>query len=63
MWTTLLDQLLQGLIRIGHLQLYLPDGAMRAYGDRSEAPVVLRLLEEDLPRKLVLSPDLAAGEA
>ncbi|WP_412505163.1 class I SAM-dependent methyltransferase [Roseovarius sp. SYSU LYC5161] len=66
MWTKALDALLSHLIREGTLTVAFPDGTVRSYGDNGTAraqSVALTLHEPALPRRIVLSPDLAVGEA
>ncbi|MDR9392884.1 MAG: cyclopropane-fatty-acyl-phospholipid synthase family protein [Roseovarius sp.] len=66
MWTKALDALLSHLIREGTLTVAFPDGTVRSYGDNGNAraqSVALTLHEPALPRRIVLSPDLAVGEA
>lgn len=62
MWTGLLDRMLSNLIGSGTLTLTLPDGTSLRHGDGGPPEVTVRLHEADLPRKLVLHPDLALGE-
>ncbi len=63
MWISLLDQMLHRLIRTGRLILYLPDGTQRRYGQPDAPAVTLRLHDPALPRRIVINPDLAVGEA
>ncbi|SMX31784.1 SAM-dependent methyltransferase [Actibacterium lipolyticum] len=60
MWDRLLDEMLSRLIRKGGLTLTLADGTTRAYGDGG---VHVRLHTADLPRRILLGPDMALGEA
>lgn len=62
MWDGLLDRMLAGLIREGTLDLTMPDGRRRRYGAGGGPEVAVRLTDPALPRRLVLSPDLALGE-
>ncbi len=64
MWTMALDRLLRHLIRSGELSVQYPDGQTRRYGNPdSGAQVAIALNDPNLPRKIVLSPDMAVGEA
>ncbi|SPH24945.1 Cyclopropane-fatty-acyl-phospholipid synthase [Defluviimonas aquaemixtae] len=63
MWTKFLDQFLAQFLRHGTLDVVLPDGQTRSYGDGSQPRMAVHLHDADLPRKLVLRPDLALGEA
>ena len=64
MWTHALDRLLTHLMRQGELTVTFPDGNTRRYGDAAKGrAIAITLLDETLPRKIVLSPDMAVGEA
>ena len=64
MWTRVLDTFLAHMIQRGELTVTLADGQTRRYGDASLGPsVAIAFHDEALPRKIVMSPDLAAGEA
>ncbi len=62
MWIGILDRMLERLLRKGEVRVTYPDGTTRRYGDGSGHRVALRLIDPDLPRKLVLHPDMALGE-
>ncbi len=63
MWNTALDHLLRHLIRQGALQVRFPDGTVRRYGDPEQGDsVAITLHDSSLPRRIVLSPDMAVGE-
>lgn len=62
MWSRLLKLRLDRLIRRGTLIVMLPGQGMMRFG--SGAPEVrVRVVDADLPRKLLLNPELALGEA
>lgn len=63
MWERILDRLLRDLIRDGSLTVHFPGGAARTYGDGPGPSVTAHLHDPGLPRRLVLGPDLALGEA
>ncbi|MDQ2090117.1 SAM-dependent methyltransferase [Marimonas arenosa] len=63
MWTTALDRLLTHLMRTGDFSLTYPDGSTRRCGDGRGPSVAVRLTDPALPRKIVLNPELAVGEA
>ncbi|WP_126974540.1 SAM-dependent methyltransferase [Frigidibacter oleivorans] len=63
MWPSLLDQFLSRFLQIGSLRLSMPDGTLHRYGDGTAPEVAVALTDPDLPRRLVLSPDLTLGEA
>jgi len=62
MWNGLLHRFLTALIRYGSLSVTYPDGVKRSYGDGSGPPVHVVLHGPDIVRRLLLNPDLAAGE-
>jgi len=63
MWDRLFDAMLRAMIREGHLSVQMPDGTCRTYGDTRADPVEVRLHDPALPRNILLSRDLAVGEA
>jgi cyclopropane-fatty-acyl-phospholipid synthase len=63
MWIGLLDGMLRRLLRHGQMVIRFPDGSLHRYGDGTGTEVALRFDDPDLPRKLLLHPDLAVGEA
>ena len=63
MWTTTLDRFLRHLFQNGDLKLVFPDGMTRRYGNGSGQTVTVTLHDSTLPRRIVLSPDMAVGEA
>ncbi len=63
MWSKALDRMLTHLFRKGELHITYPDGATRRYGDGTTPSVALTLHDDTLPRRIILSPDLAVGEA
>ena len=62
MWMKALDGLLTHLFKRGRMRVTFPDGTTRSYGpgDGPESAVVLH--DPNLPRRIVLSPDMAIGE-
>ncbi len=62
MWSRWLDRILRQFVRHGTLHLALPDGTQRDYGT-GRPEVRLRLCDPALPRRLILNPQLAVGEA
>ena len=62
MWDKLLDRMMTRLIRRGTLELTYPDGVMRRYGDGTDVPIRIQITDPALPKKCVLSPELAVGE-
>ncbi|MEM9256542.1 MAG: cyclopropane-fatty-acyl-phospholipid synthase family protein [Pseudomonadota bacterium] len=63
MWDRMLDALLSHLFQSGQLHLTFPNGQTRCYGDGAGPQVRVTLHDDALPRKLILSPELATGEA
>lgn len=62
MWNKLLDQMLRQVVRHGAMRLTYPDGTVRTYGDAAAEPVRVSLNTPDMPRRLILNPDLGSGE-
>ena len=61
-WENWLDRILRDLVRLGTLRTTYPSGRTESYG--TGAPVVPITLDDPaLPRRLILNPDLALGEA
>jgi cyclopropane-fatty-acyl-phospholipid synthase len=58
----LLDLLLRRLVRAGDLILIDSQGVARRYGDGAGPPVVVRIADKRLERRLLLDPHLALGE-
>ncbi|MHC0053411.1 class I SAM-dependent methyltransferase [Actibacterium sp. D379-3] len=63
MWDRLLDITLTRLIRVGGMKVELPDGRWRRYGPADPPDVTVHIRDPDLPRKILLHPDLAVGES
>jgi cyclopropane-fatty-acyl-phospholipid synthase len=63
MLTALLDQFLRQLIVAGSLEVTFADGRHRTYGDGAGPALSVATTDPDLPRKLILNPPLALGEA
>ncbi len=62
MWTALLDRMLDRLFRTGTITIDIPGRGIRRYGDGTGDPVAVTIHDPDLARRLVLNPELAAGE-
>ena len=62
MWDSLFEQAVRRIIRRGTLVIEFPDGTTRRYGDGSGEPVVVRMKDRDLMRRIVLNADLGVGE-
>ncbi len=63
MWNKILEQMLAHLFRQGTLTVHLPNGQEITAGDNSTPQVTVRLHDSALPRRLILNPELAMGEA
>lgn len=65
MWEGLMLGLMRKAVTEGRLTLTMPDGRTHVFGPGGgDAPqVAVRITDPDLPRRLVLNPDLALGEA
>ena len=63
MWNSLFAKMVSTLVRTGSLTLHMPDGSIMTLGDTSEPKVTVHLPDRDLPRKLLINPELAMGEA
>ncbi|MBL9058961.1 MAG: class I SAM-dependent methyltransferase [Mangrovicoccus sp.] len=63
MWTSLLDRLLRGMVQHGTLTVAYPDGRLARHGGGDGPRVAIRLSDPSLPRRLLVSPELALGEA
>lgn len=62
LWVSQLDGLLRGLIRTGTLEIVWPDGSESRYGKDGPA-VRIAIHDKATPRRLLLRPELAIGEA
>ena len=63
MWNKVLDTFLTHLFRSGELTVTFPNGTTKSYGDGDGLNVAVTLHDKDLPRKLIISPEMAVGEA
>ena len=62
MWVRIFDKFLRHLIRDGDLKITFADGHVRRYGNGTGPGVAVTLHDPTLPRRIVLSPDMAVGE-
>jgi cyclopropane-fatty-acyl-phospholipid synthase len=62
MWTKALDGLLTHLFKRGRLRVTYPDGQIRAYGPGDGPEAAVTLHDPTLPRRIVISPEMAIGE-
>ncbi|WP_421997441.1 class I SAM-dependent methyltransferase [Roseovarius confluentis] len=63
MWTKILDVFVTHLFRKGDFSLTYPDGTTRRYGNGGTPSAAITLHDPALPRKIIMSPELAVGEA
>ena len=63
MWDRVFDGMLRPFITQGALDLTYPDGTTRRYGPGKGADVHVTLTDPALPRRLVMSTEMALGEA
>lgn len=63
MWQSLLDRLLTKIVHEGEISVTWPDGRTTTYGGGNGPSSAVTLHDKALPRKLVVSGDLAMGEA
>ena len=63
MWTKALDAFLSHLFQKGEFVLTYPNGETKRYGDGDGHRAAVTLHTEDLPRRIIMSPELATGEA
>lgn len=63
MFEALLERLIVKLVKTGNLSVSLPSGKTIQSGDPSAREVSIALHDPALPRKLILNPELALGEA
>ncbi|MEX1234951.1 MAG: cyclopropane-fatty-acyl-phospholipid synthase family protein [Roseovarius sp.] len=64
MWSSALDRFLKGFVRQGHLSVTYPSGRVHVYrGDAPGPDISVALKDFALVRHLVLSPEMAVGEA
>ncbi|MDG3041943.1 cyclopropane-fatty-acyl-phospholipid synthase [Roseicyclus marinus] len=63
MWDRVLDRMLRQFFVTGALDMIYPDGTCRRYGPGQGPALRLTLTDPALPRRLVLSTELALGEA
>ncbi len=62
MWERLLDRFMQGLVREGELQVTLPSGATRRYGNGQGLSAAVSIHDNAQVRQLIQRPELALGE-
>lgn len=63
MWVRILDWFLSQLIQEGSLNVSFPNGEEKKYGEPSDRSISIQLNDTPLPRRILLNPELAIGEA
>ncbi len=63
MWKSLADKALPRLIRQGAIEIIFADGTKAHYGARGAEAVRITITDPDFPRRVIMTPDLAVGEA
>ena len=63
MWYTIFLRMIRSIMRDGALKITMPDGRTETFGNDAGKPVAVTLTDPALPRKFVLNPELAVGEA
>ncbi len=63
MWYTIFLRMIRSIMRDGALKITMPDGRTKTFGNDAGKPVAVTLTDPALPRKFVLNPELAVGEA
>ncbi len=58
-----LDWMLKSILQDGSLRVVMPDGDVRQYGDRTGAPITVRIHDRATVRQLALNAEMAVGEA
>ncbi len=64
MWEKLFFNFVGQVVQVGQLTIVLANGTTRSFGDGVGGPsITITLKDPDLPRKMVMNPDMAMGEA
>ncbi len=63
MWETLFDRMCRTILRAGNVRVTMPSGRTETYGDGADAVLEVRIHDAATLRRLVLNPELAAGES
>jgi len=62
MWRSLFARMLETVVRSGTLAVHLPGGEVLHAGDGTGTPVILRITDEGMIKRLVVNTELALGE-
>ncbi|MEL7025664.1 MAG: cyclopropane-fatty-acyl-phospholipid synthase family protein [Pseudomonadota bacterium] len=63
MWERLFEAAVSQLVRIGSLEVSMPDGSIRHFGEGNGPEVTIDIEDRDTLRRIVLNPELGVGEA
>ena len=63
MWEKLFDHMMRTIVRSGTMRVTYPSGARILYGDGSGTEVAIAITDTATLRKILINPDLGAGEA
>eukprot|EP01023_Acetabularia_acetabulum_P066516 TRINITY_DN8995_c0_g2_i1.p5 TRINITY_DN8995_c0_g2~~TRINITY_DN8995_c0_g2_i1.p5 ORF type:complete len:126 (-),score=22.05 TRINITY_DN8995_c0_g2_i1:60-437(-) len=63
MWERLFDAFVDQSIRFGTLEITMPEGDTRRYGDGTGKTVAIAISDRDTIRRIAISPELGVGEA
>ena len=63
MWEKLFDQMLNTVFQTGCIKVTFPSGRVEDYGDGSGTPVEITIHTKRALRRIILNPELCAGEA
>ncbi|WP_373356115.1 class I SAM-dependent methyltransferase [Pseudoroseicyclus sp. CXY001] len=63
MWDRIFDAAMRRFVQRGALEVTVADQPPKRYGQSGVEPVRVHLKDEELMRRIVLSPDMAVGEA
>ena len=63
MWNALFAKMVKTLVKTGTLTIFMPDDTILKSGDGSKPSVTVRLHDAKLPKRLIMNPELAMGEA
>jgi cyclopropane-fatty-acyl-phospholipid synthase len=62
MWLPLFSRMIESVVRSGTLTVHLPGGQVLHAGDGTGTPVILRITDEAMIKRLVTNTELALGE-
>ena len=63
MWEKLFEHMLRTVLQQGSVRVTLPSGRSRIYGDGTGQPISVTFTDPATPRRMILNPELATGEA